>query len=84
MTSFVTLAQHTLPHVTRGLIFLFAEAVIARLPPTPRSGPPEKQGRAEVEEGLLGAEERRAALPASHPSQLNPRVAASSPQALLL
>lgn len=33
MPSFATLAQHPLPHVTRGLIFLFAEVTIARLHP---------------------------------------------------
>lgn len=48
-------------------------------PQKSRAGPRCRKGC-----GALGGEEERAALLASHPSQLTQRVAASSPQALLL
>lgn len=83
-----TLAQHTVSVLPGASLYSFrsSHSQIAPL----RSGHRRSRARPEVEEGLLGAGERRsfekelAALLASRPSQLNLRVAASSPQALLL
>lgn len=80
------LAPHTLSMLPGASFYSFRSnhSQIAPL----RSGHRRSRAGLEVEEGLLGAGERRseerAALLASHPSQLNLRVAAFSPQALLL